>query len=149
MLRSSLFFRAYLGASILALCLTMHAHEKQFSHDFIMAVNEKKSSMKCKNQCFNLYRIGSCVITASAMLYATYNIYLLHKNSNNPSFMKSYVLPAWISDCNNTGTLILGIARIAIKTLLYKTVAQILLALSTCSLKDNVDYLFTNRYADD
>lgn len=152
MLRSSPFqyaFSAYLGPSILVFCLTVHIHAKQFSQDFITAINEKKSSIKTKSKGFNLYRIGSCIITASAMLYATYSIYLLHKNSNNPSFMKSYILPAWISDCNNTGALILGITRIAIKALLYKTVAQMLLAVSTCSLKDNLDYLFTNRYADD
>lgn len=152
MLHSSLFqyaFSPYLGTGILVLSLAMHVQAKQFSQDFITAVNEKKSSLKTENQGFNLYRIGSHVITASAMLYATYGIYLLHKNSNNQSLMKSYILPAWISDCNNTGALILGITRIAIKTLLYKTMAQILLALSTCSLKDNLDYLSTNRYADD
>lgn len=152
MLRSSRFpyaFSAYVGTSILVFCLTMHVHAQQFSQDFITAVNEKKSTIKTKNQGFNLYHIGSCVITATAIFYATYGIYLVYKNSNNPSFMQSYILPTWISDCNNTSTLILGVTRIAIKTLLYKTVAQILLALSTCSLKDNLDYLFTNRYADD
>ena len=152
MLRSSRLpyaFSAYLGTSILVFFLTVHVHAQQFSQDFITAVNEKKSSIKTKNQGFNLYRSGSGVITATAIFYASYNIYLLHKNSNNPSFMQSYILPSWISDCSNTAAIILGIIRIGIKTLLYKTVAHILLAVSTCSLKDNVDYLFTNRYADD
>lgn len=143
-------FNAYMATgSILVSCFTIQAQVQKFSQDFIAIVQAKKSSIKSKKPRLNLYAIGSHVITATALMYATYHLYLLRKNSNNATFMKKYILPVWLSDCTDTGSIILGVSRLVLKTLAYKGVAQILLALSTCPLKDNVDYLFTNKYAAD
>jgi amino acid transporter len=119
-----------LCAGVFLICLNSYVQARRFSQDFIDAFKQTRSSKKSKKREFNLYRTCSQGITAVALIYVSYSIYSLVKSTNQPSFMKLYILPTWLSHNNDNFWILIGSIVIGIKTYSYKTIAQILLDLT-------------------
>lgn len=134
---------------LLVCCAVMHLYAQQFSQDFIAAVKKRKqksiAAVHTKKRC-NIYSIGSNIITATACVYAVYNVVMLYRATTQPSFMKSYILPSWMTGCKHLYSFAIGSIGIGIRTVCYKTIAQVLLVLTTGSFKEKRDYLFINKY---
>ncbi len=137
---------------LLACCPIMHLYAQQFSQDFIAAVKKRKqksiATVSAKKR-FNIHPIGSRIITAAACVYAVYNVVMLYRTTTQPSLMKSYILPSWMSSCKHLYSFAIGSIGIGIRTVCYKTIAHVLLVLTTGSFKEKYDYLFINKYEHD
>lgn len=137
---------------LLACFSGMPLYAQQFSQDFIAAVKKHKqksiATVSAKKR-FNIYLIGSRIITAVACAYALYNVVMLYRATTQPSFMKSYIVPSLMSSCKHLYSFAIGSIGIGIRTVCYKTIAHILLVLTTGSFKEKYDYLFINKYEHD
>lgn len=149
MMTSSMMHNNYLGV-LLACCLIMHTYCQRFSQEFIDAINNhKQKNISHEKTGVNLYRMSSQVLTGVALVYATYNLFMLYTATHQTKGLSSYIMPAWISSCNNGCRFMISSMGIVIKTYCYKTLAQVLLAVAMCSMKENIDYIFSNKYEDD